>query len=435
MRPLPKTSAARCAITFALVLCSAASAQAQGLAQRISNAADGRVQFSYPAREGTCGDGRTYVRLNYSTGSNEFYGNINSNNMPDCAKGPARVILEIAGRTVIGVRAFVGLTVKPEGVTDLGTVTAKEASDYLLGLAAKAEGNVSGNAILPAMIAEGVDNQAALLGIARDQSRARETRRSAISYLGRDGRTPAAAAQPLLAIATDDSDNQSVRQQALRTLSRLEGGAGIPELVRLASDRQGGWVAREALSSLAQSGDPRSREFLRGVVRRGELPDDAMATAVRSLGTSYATGADVALIRDSWSKLPGTRSQEAALSAITEFGGAENARWLLNLAKDPGISVNNQRRALSNAVRAGARISDIIAMYSTTVDYQMKEAIINALAPNDDRESQDKLIAIAKADESITARKRAVAALGRSTDPRVRKELEALIDKPATGRD
>ena len=96
--------------------------------------------------------------------------------------------------------------------------------------------------------------------------------------------------------------------------------------------------------------------------------------------------------------------------------------------------MNNQRRALSNAARAGAKVSEIIAMYNTTVDYQMKEAIINALAPNDDRESQDKLIAIAKSDESITARKRAVTALGRSTDLRVRKELEALIDKPSTGR-
>ncbi|MEP6831989.1 MAG: HEAT repeat domain-containing protein [Gemmatimonas sp.] len=433
MRAQTVFSTQRMAAAIAITMASAGSVQAQGLAQRIANAPDGRVQFNYPARDGSCGDGRTYMRLNYGT-SNEFYGNMNSNNTPDCTKGPARVVLEIAARTVIGIRAFVGPVEKQEGVTELGAVTAKEASDYLLGLAAKAEGSVSGNAILPAMIADGVDNQAALLGIARDQSRARETRRSAISYLSRDGRTPAGASQPLLAIATDETDNQSVRQQALRTLSRLEGGAGIPELIRLASDRQGNWVAREALTSLAQSGDPRSREFLRGVVRRGELPDEAMATAVRSLGTSYATGADVALIRESWLKLPGNRSQDAALSAITEFGGAENAKWLLNLAKDPGISPNNQRRALSNAVRAGARVSEIIAMYNVAVDYQMKEAIISALAPNDDRESLDKLLAIAKSDESVTARKRAVSALGRSTDPRVRKELEALIDKPATGR-
>jgi len=282
---------------------------------------------------------------------------------------------------------------------------------------------------MPAMLAEGVDNQSALLAIARDQSRARETRRSAISYLHRDGRAPTSAAQSLLAIATDETDNQSVRQQALRTLSRLEGGSGIPELIRLAGDRQGGWTAREALSALAQSGDPRSREFLRGVVRRGDLPDEAMATAVRSLGQQYAAGADIALIRESWPKLTGQRAQEAALSAITEFGGAENGKWLLALARDPGISANNQRRALQNAVRAGARVSEVIAMYNATMDYQMKEAIINALAPNDDRESQDKLLSIAKTDESITARKRAITALARSSDPRMRKELEALAER------
>ncbi|MEO7363339.1 MAG: HEAT repeat domain-containing protein [Gemmatimonadaceae bacterium] len=414
-----------------LALMPAVAASAQNLAQRVANAPDGRVQFNYPARDGTCGDGRSYMRLNWGTTSNEFYGNYNGASMPDCAKGPARVVLELAAKTVIRVNTFVGPVEKPEGVTDLGAVSAKDASDYLLGLAAKAEGSVSGNAIMPAMIADGVDNQPALLAIARDQSRARETRRSAISYLSRDGRTPASIAQPLLAIVNDESDNQSVRQQALRTLSRLDGGAGIPEVIRLAGDRQGGWVAREALSALAQSGDPRSREYLRSVVRNGDLPDEAMATAVRSLGQQYATGADNALIRESWPKISGQRAQDAAINAITEFGGADNAKWLLSLAKDPGISANNQRRALQSAVKAGARVSEIITMYNNTVDFQMKEAIINALAGNDTRESQDKLLAIAKGDESITARKRAISALARSSDPRIRKELEALVQNTA----
>ncbi|MGV3707708.1 MAG: HEAT repeat domain-containing protein [Gemmatimonas sp.] len=431
MRVAAKYSTRYSLAAIALSLAASASGEAQGLAQRVASAPDGRAQFNYPSRAGSCGDGRSYMRLNYGTGSTEYYGNINSSGMPDCAAGPARVVLEIAARTVIGIRTYVGPLDKPEGITELGAVSAKEASDYLLGLAAKAEGSVSGSAILPAMIAEGVDNQSALLAIARDGTRARETRRSAITYLARDGRAPATVAQPLLAIATDENDNQSVRQQALRTLSRLDGGAGIPELVRLAGDRQGNWVAREALSALASSGDPRSREFLRGVVRRGDLPDEAMATAVRSLGQSYATAADIALIRESFMKLPGARSQDAAISAMTEFGGQENSRFLLNLAKDPGVSANNQRRALQSAVKAGARVSELIAMYNATVDFQMKESIINALGANEDKESQDKLIAIAKSDESITARKRAVAVLGRSSDPRVRKELEALIERPS----
>ncbi len=411
-----------------------ASAQSQTLAQRIANAPDGRVQFTYPSREGACGDGRSYMRLNIAPNSNEFYGSYNSDaSLPPCARGPVRVVLEQAAHSVIGIRVFVGPPAATEGATDLGLVKAREASDYLIALAARAEGSVASNAIMPAMIADSVNNQPALLAIAKDQSRARETRRNAISWLSRDGRVPSALAAPLLAIATDESDNQSVRQSALRTLSRLDGGAGIPELIRLSGDHDGGWVAREALSALAASGDPRSREYLRGIVRKGELPDEALATAVRSLGQQYATATDVAVIRESWPRLTGQRAQEAALSAITEFGGADNAKWLLALAKDAGVSQNNQRRALQNAVRAGARVSDLVTLYNATVDYQMKESIINALAAGSDRESTDKLLAIAKGDESITARRRAIAALGKSTDPRVRKELEALAEK-ASGK-
>lgn len=420
-------------ITTALVIgavFTSSSVAAQSLSQKIGNVADGRVQFNFPARDGACGDGRTFMRVSTGNNSNDFYGSWNGDaSMPACAKGPVRVLLERAARNVIGVRVYVGPVAVAEGVTDLGAVSAQEASTYLISVAATAEGSVAQNAIMPAMIAEGVNNQTALLAIARDQSRARETRRSAITWLSRDGRVPAALAEPLLAIATDDTDNQSVRQQALRTLARLEAGVGVPSLIKLASDREGGWTAREALTSLAQSGDPRSRDFLREIVQRGELPDEALATTIRSLGQQYASAADVKVVRDAWPRFTGQKSQEAAISAITEFGGAENAKWLLALARDPGVLESNRRRAVTSAVRAGARVADLIALYNGTVDYQLKDAVITALSQVDTRESTDKLLVIAKGDDSITARRKAIAALGRSADPRVRKELEGLAER------
>jgi hypothetical protein len=422
----------RVAAVLALMTVTVApSARAQSLAQRIANAPDGRVQFNFPSRDGACGDGRTYMRINAPSG-NEFYGNFSSDaTMPDCKRGPVRVVVEQAAKTVIALRVFVGPVPNTDGATELGAVSAKQAADYLFELAAKAEGSVAQNAIMPAMLADSVNNQGALLAIARDQSRARETRRSAITWLGRDGRVPGALSAPLLAIATDETDNQSVRQQALRSLARLDGGSGIPELIRLANDKEGGWTAREALTALAQSGDPRSREYLRTVVRSAELPDEALATAVRSLGQQFATANDVALIRTVWPKLSGARAQDAAINAISESGGAENVKWLLALSRDAASSPNNQRRALSSALRAGARGADLVALYNSTVDFQMKESIIAALAQSGDRESNDKLLLIAKGDESITARKRAISALGKSTDPRIRKELEAIAERPS----
>ena len=405
----------------------------QSLAQRVASAPDGRVQFSYASREVACGDGRSYMRINWSTNSNDVYGSYNDGvNMPPCVHGPVRVVLEQAAHAVIGIHVYVGPPASADGATDLGTVRPREASDYLLALAEKAEGSVARDAIMPAMLADSVSNQTTLLAISRDQSRARETRRTAISWLGRDAVNAAGAqplTQPLLAIATDENDNQQVRQQALRTLARLEGGSGIPLLIPLADDPHGGWVAREALTSLAQSGDPRARSYLRDVVRKAELPDETLAVAIRSFGQQYATATDIQLIREAWPKLTGARAQESALSAVTEFGGAENARWLLTLARDQGATMNVRRRALQDASRAGARTADLVAVYDQTTDPQMKDAVITALTQIGDRAATDKLLAIAKNDESVTARRRAVDALGKSSDPQVRRELQALVEK------
>lgn len=403
---------------------------AQALAARIAKLPDGIAQFNYPSREGACGDGRTYVRVVSSSTGNEFYGNWNGDgSAPACARGPVRIVVERADHRVVSLRMFVGPLAVADGATDLGAVRPQDAVDFLLGVATTAEGSVSQNAIMPAAMADSVSIQAPLLALARDQSRARETRRSAISWLSRDGRGAAALGPALLAIATDGSDNQSVRQQALRSLARLEAGAGIPALVKLAGDRDGGWTAREALTSLAQSGDPRSREFIRETVRRAELPDESLAAAIRSLGQQYALASDVKVIREAWQRLPGQKSQEAALSAIAEFGGADNARWLLTLAKDPALMENQRRRTVSSAVRAGASVADLIALFDGTVDYVLKEAVISSLAQVDTRESTTKLLAIAKSDESLTARKRAIAALAQSADPKVRLELASMAER------
>src|SRR5439155_20676940 len=142
---------------------------------------------------------------------------------------------------------------------------------------------------------------------------------------------------------------QSVRQAALRTLGRLEHGAGTTQLIELARDAGRGWLAREALGALNASGDPRARQYLRDVVRRAEQPDEVLAAAVRGVGGDYATGDDIKLIRDAYVKLSGERSRDAALNAIANFGGADNVRWLLGLARDADQTMQTRRRAVRHA--------------------------------------------------------------------------------------
>jgi HEAT repeat protein len=315
-------------------------------------------------------------------------------------------------------------------------VRAQEAVDYLLSLAREADGRVGRDAIMPAMLADDAQPTSALLQIARDQSRPRETRRSALSWLGQssgsDGPIPRSVSDAILQIARDESDNMEVRRSALNVLSRLDQGAGIPPLIDLARANLNGdrtWLSKEALAALARSGDPRARDFLRSVVQRGDVPDDVLYTAIRGLGTEYATGRDADLLRSIYPRLTGDRSRDAVLSVIAEIGGTDNTRWLLGIARDENATIASRRRALAYASRAGVPMADLVRMYDTTTDPQMKDALISIYGQSGDRIAVDKMLQIAKSEEDANIRRRTIAQLSRSDDPRVKEFLKDLIER------
>ena len=404
---------------------------AQSIADRIAGANQARVQFTYAARDEVCGNGRTFIQV----ARDHWYGSwSDSDRREPCVAGPIRVLLDRAGRDVVSIATFAGPVPEAQpGVADLGRVRARDAAEYLLGLAERADGRVSRDAVLPAVLADSFDVTPRLLAIARNQNAARETRRSAISWLARplDTRERGVRdiSEALVAIARDEDDNQSVRQQGLRTLARLEHGAGTNPLMDLARDSQRSWLAREALASLTSSGDPRARQHLREVVRRAELPDEVLTAAIRGLGGDYATGEDIKLLRDSYPKLTGERSREAAVSAIANFGGSDNVRWLLALAHDANQPISTRRRAVQHAYRGGSPVTEIIKVYDETTDNQLKDAVMSALMESGEKQATDKLMSIARSDESSQMRRKAVSVLARSSDERVKKFLSELVER------
>lgn len=421
----------RFAALAALLVGMGQSSPAQTLAERIASASQPRVQFSYAARSGVCGNGRSFINVMGNTWVGSWS---DSDRREPCAEGPVRVVVDRAGREVVSITSYVGPEAdKADGIADLGRVRTRDAADYLLGLAERAEGRVSRDAILPAVLADSVDVNPRLLAIARNQNSARETRRSAISWLARplDARERGVndVAAALVAIAGDEDDNQSVRQQALRSLARLEHGAGTNALMTLARDANRSWLAREALASLNASGDPRARQHLRDVVRAATLPDEVLASAVRGLGGEYATGEDVKIIREAHPKLPGERSREAAMSAIAQFGGTENVRWMLAVAKNADMPIQTRRRAVSHAYRGGASVADLTKVYDETTDLQLKESVMNALVESGEKSATDKLMNIARMDESSQMRRKAINVLGRSSDERVKQFLTELAGR------
>ena len=405
---------------------------AQNLAQRVASAPDGAVQFTFAARPGVCGNGRSYYSINGSM----WFGSMNDNVLRSdpCQPGPVRVVLGRAGKEVVDVNTYVGPAQSSPGATDLGAVSAKDAADYLLSLAARVDGRPGRDAITPAMLADSSTVTPQLLAIARDRSRARETRSSAISWLNRaadeqGGVSASQLGKALGEMARDEDDNQQVRQTALNVLSRQDNGEGIPALIEISRGTQDIWLGKQALSALARSGDPRARTYLRTAVQRDDLNDDMRVAAIRGIGREYATSQDADFLRGLYAKLPSEKTKMAVLESLGEMGGSANARWLMTVAADNNETLRVRRRAIQLTDRAGTPVAEIAQLYDRVDDPQMKDAIIAALSNNGTKAATDKLLAIAKDDQNYTMRRRAVSALGRSEDPRVKDALRSIVEK------
>ena len=327
---------------------------AQSLERRIAAAGDGFVQFHFAARDGICGNGRNWLR----TDEDGWYGSFNSETMrgEGCATGPVRVVITRAGRDVVKIDTYAGpLFNDPSAGQDLGAVPARDAVSYLLVLASNVDGRPAREALFPAMLADSSPVTPTLLQLAKDQSRPRDLRRSAISWASRrraeaGGVGAANVSKALDQIVRDRNESESVRQHALSTIGQFNRGEGIPVVMGFVSETDQ-WLSRQAYSTIARSGDPRARQFIRDAVQRTGLADETRSTLIHGLGDEYATGADFKLLRDLYPKLDSDREREALMSVLASAGGRDNTEWLLKIAQSQTESVQRRRRAISLLTR------------------------------------------------------------------------------------
>jgi HEAT repeat protein len=403
------------------------------LRSRVESGGDGRVQFRYAARADVCGLGSsiqigtsTYI----NTGNSNFW---NGPDRPACRRGPVVVRVTRSGGMVVGVDTEIAPESTPEGVTDLGAVSAAAAADYLLDLAARAEGRPGREAILPAMLADSASVWPKLIELARNGALSRSVRQGAMSWLGREldrtsGDEARQASAALVGIATNPDEMTPIRQQAVSVLARSE-RADLGALTRMAAGTDT-WLRRAAIQALASSGDPRAREFLRTAFLDPALPEALRASVIRGLGREYATGKDIELLRSRFPSLTSTASRQAVLSVLAEQGGAANQQWLLGVATDASATPELRAHAIEAVQKAGAPAAQLGKLYEQALDRRGKEAAINGLFRNGDRQSVDRLILIAKNETDVSVRRSVISRLGRLEDPRVQELLKELVGQP-----
>jgi len=420
---------AKLAATFLVVGLEGTTLQAQGLERRIAAAAGTAAQFHFPARAGVCGDGRTFIRLDHES----WYGSMNDyTRLQPCEAGPVRVVVVKGGGETLKLETYVGPLVQGPDIVDLGRVPASEAVAYLGSLAQRGEGRVARDAIFPLGIADSAEVTPLLVRLVRDGERPRETRRAALSAIVR--RRAARDAMPandlvalLAEVARNEAEHNNFRQSVVGTLGRLDRGEGIPTLIQMSGNASDAWLARQATDALARSGDPRGRRTVRELATSEQAAAEVRVAAMSALAGEYATPDDADALIRAYPALSTDRLRDAALGSIGGIGGAASRRFLLGVVKDESHAARQRRKAATLLDRAGVPVRDVIGAYDAVSDGEVRVQLIEVMAQAGTRDAMNKLVAIARDDTQLNARRRAISHLGKSEDPAVREALKGMV--------
>jgi hypothetical protein len=421
----------RFAQAAALTVVVVAPACGQSLSRRIDAAGGQAVEFHFSARSGICGDGRRYIR----TENDSWVGTFNdATRMSPCEAGPVRVVLVRADREPIRIETFAGPLSRDSSATNLGRVPAAEAASYLVEVARGGEGRVARDALLPASLADSGTVVQPLLAIARDQTKSRELRRSALSYATRRRDTPDALSsdeviRTSLAMSRDEAEHANMRQYAAGILGRFDRGEGIPSLIQLANSGTDVWLAKYATEVLGRSGDPRARRALRELAQKDDVAGDVRSQAIRSLVNEYASAEDAEILTRIYPRLTTDRQKDAALDAIGGVGSSGSRSWLIALIKNESEPARTRKKAASLLDRAGMPVRDIIRLFDEVVDDDIRSVLVDELAQAGTKEATTKLVAIAKDQSRFASRRKAIAALSRFDDPAIREALRGVVER------
>lgn len=245
----------RIQLLVAGALMAPAALTAQSLANRVANAPDGQVHFSYAARPGVCGNGANSISV-HDRDDQDWVG--------DCESGPVRVALTVEHGQVERLRTYVGGHWREGSGTDLGMVRAADAADYLLDLGSRVS-HKGGDAIFAATLADSVEVWPRLVKLAQNQNVPKENRRSAIFWLGQAAGTKITESLDSIAMTPGERE---IQDAAVFALSQRPHDEGVPALIKVARTSPSPQTRKRALFWLGQSDDPRAvglfKEILEG---------------------------------------------------------------------------------------------------------------------------------------------------------------------------
>jgi len=251
--------------------------EAQSIASRVSQVRDGKVRMSFASRDDICGwnNGISTSASHDRNGRGSWNGGDRQTDVEydqDCSEGPVRVVLSLRDGKVSKIRSYVGGRWRLNDATDLGTVSTRDAVDYLLGVANRDDGRGSGEAIFPVTLADSVDITSRLGAIAENESRSDDLRGQAIFWLGQSRTEKSGDYLRGLFRKVRDED---VRDKIIFSISQQNDDESQKWLVDLASNaNESIELRKKALFWAGQTGTPFSQlSAMYGRMREQEMKD------------------------------------------------------------------------------------------------------------------------------------------------------------------
>ena len=373
-------------------------AEAQNLARRLAGVKNGTVRMSFAARDDICGydngistngKGDSHSRSSWNN-SRESEDVVYDN---DCSEGPARVVAHFQNGELTRIRTYVGGRWRPAGsdVTDVGTVSVKDATDYLLDIARTQSGKAAGQAVFPLTLADSVN-----------------------------------MTQPIYSIAKDDSRPMEVRDQAIFWLSQTGDDAAVGMLDNILKSSHDDRIQDKAIFGLSQHRSGKGLAVLRNFAENEANSDNARGKAIFWLGQGHADGSQY--LRGLYPKVHSSEIKDKIIFSVSQNKDEASQKWLVDIVGNRNESIEMRKKALFWAGQTGASMEQLAQLYNGMDEREMKDQMIFVFSQRHEPAAFNKLMDIANNDKDREARKKAMFWLGQSRDPRVASFLSDMIN-------
>lgn len=237
----------------------------------------------------------------------------------------------------------------------------------------------------------------------------------------------AQTADILLRIARNDPDEE-VREQAVFWLSQVPDDRAVTMLQDILNTSSNEDLKNKALFALSQHQSGRGAQILRDYAMREDASDELRGQAVFWLGQRRAPE-NAEFLRTLYSRVKSDEVKEKILFSLSQQRGVGNDKWLIDIAKNTHENIELRKKALFWAGQGAASAEQLLGLYSSLPDSEMREQLIFVYSQRHEPAMIDKLLDVAKNDRDPELRKKAIFWLGQSRDPRVQQFLLDLINR------